>query len=593
MSLSREQTQEKLDLLAQGIAWYKPQDAYGIADRFEELAMMKASSVFLRTEEESLSYAALNRRADYFAALALERGLRPGDTGAILFENRPAFFYSWLGLMKIGVRATLLNTSMRGAALAHALGVTSSSFLFAGEECSPSFQDARALPAHLSLIRVPDVPATPEEEGAPVDSSLRKDVRGETPAMYSFTSGTTGLPKAAVISHARWLGVGKGWHLGLGINSSDVFYCCLPLFHGAAGMSLVSPVVSAGASIVLRRKFSASQFWEDVRRYKVTSTQYIGETCRYLVNQPASPKDRDHGLRRMTGAGLSPDVWKRFRKRFGEQIEIIEGMGAIESNCSLSNLGGKIGACGHIPFPEKSNARLVKYDVEKDCHVRDKNGFLVLCEPQETGELIGMLIDLPNTIGGRFEGYSDAQETEKKILRNVFAAGDAWFRTGDLLYRDEEDYYYFVDRLGDTFRWKSENVSTTEVAEALASYRDAALINVYGVRVPEQEGRAGMAAVLMLPGRKFDGEAFYKAAAALPGYAVPLFVRLSKQPDLTATFKLRKVDMQRQGYDPDNFEDPLYVLNRKGKSYLPWSEEALENLGVAPFEAPPEQKEPD
>jgi len=366
----------------------------------------------------------------------------------------------------------------------------------------------------------------------------------------------------------------------LGISSEDVFYCMLPLFHGAAGMSLVSNAVAAHASIVIKRKFSASQFWDDVRGFGVTTTQYIGEVCRYLVNRPAKANDRDHTLKRMTGAGMTRDVWIEFEKRFGD-IAIYEGWGATESNCNLVNVDQKVGSCGRIPFKDRSNARLVKYNVEKGSHLRDDKGHLVECEPHETGELIGMILNLPGVGAGRFEGYTDAEATEKKILRNVFEDGDSWFLSGDLFYHDEEDYYYFVDRIGDTFRWKSENVSTTEVAEALAAYDDAEMINVYGVSVPEHEGRAGMAAIQLKAGRSFDPKALYEIATKnLAHYAVPLFLRVCQQADITASFKLRKVDLKKQGFNPENFPDPLFVLSKALESYVPYKAEALDALGI-------------
>lgn len=596
MTISREQTQAKLDKMADGAGVYKPEAPYSIADRFEELAISDGDRVFLIDGERRVSYAELNRMANRYASLGLRLGLKTGDSGAVMLQNRPEFFFAWLGLSKIGVTAALINTFAKDKALAHALSVTNSKILLVGEECLENFTNQPELLQQQSTLVIRDQGSSTLPKGCQwieeqletasdnnPDQSHREGIIGSSPAFYCFTSGTTGLPKAAIISHARWLGVGASWKNMLGIDSSDVFYCMLPLFHGAAGMSLTSNAIAAGASIALKRKFSASQFWQDVRRYGVTSTQYIGEVCRYLVNQPEQPNDQDHTLKRMTGAGMTPEVWRKFLKRFGD-IQIIEGMGATESNCSLVNPDGKIGACARIPFRDRSNARLVKFDLDNNCHVRDANGFLVECEPGEVGELIGMILNIPGMAGGRFEGYTDPVATEKKILRNVFQEGDAWFATGDLLCRDEDDYYYFVDRIGDTFRWKSENVSTTEVTEALEDYDDAEVINIYGVKVPDHEGRAGMAAVQMRKGHSFDPKRFYDTATGkLPHYAVPLFVRVADQSDLTPTFKLRKVDLQRQGYSPDLVSEPLYALDHESRTYQPYSEAALKQLDVKSF----------
>ena len=313
--------------------------------------------------------------------------------------------------------------------------------------------------------------------------------------------------------------------------------------------------------------------------------QYIGEICRYLLNQPESPDDRDHTLRIMVGAGLSAEVWTRFVERFGIE-HVFEGWGATESNCNLLNVDNRPGSCGRVPFWDKTNLRLVRYDLEAGTHLRNADGFLIPCQPGEVGEGIGFIINHPEIAGGRFEGYTSAEATERKIHRNVFQQGDAWWSSGDLFRYDEDGYCYFVDRIGDTFRWKSENVSTTEVAEALAACPGLESINIYGVKVPEHEGRAGMAAVVMQPGHVFEPQRFYALTAErLPSYAAPLFVRVAPAADMTTTFKLRKGDLQRAGYDPANFSDPLFVRDEKNATYAPYSPEALARLGVKPFAA--------
>lgn len=597
MTISREQTQAQFDLMAEGVLKHTPEQTYTVADRFEEWAARHPERVFLIDGEQRITFGELNRQANRYASAARDLGLGTGDVGAIMIENRPEFFYAMVALAKIGCVAALLNTFTRGDALHHAVAITRAKLLFLGSECAESFTTATGLADTVSTVLVTDPcnpaptpegvqllePLLPAADTANPPASLREGIVGVSPMLYAFTSGTTGLPKAALISHMRWLGVGDGWQKLLGITGDDVFYCMLPLFHGAAGMSLTSNALAAGAPIVLRRKFSASRFWDDVRAHGVTVTQYIGEICRYLVNQPPRPNDRSHTLRVMTGAGLTSEVWRQFLDRFGD-IRIVEGLGATESNCAISNPDGKIGAVGRIPFRDKSNARLVRYDVENDDYIRDENGFLIECEPGEPGELIGMILEIPGLAVGRFEGYTDPEASEKKILHNVFQPGDRWFSTGDLLMRDEDDYYYFVDRIGDTFRWKSENVSTTEVVAALEEYDDAELINVYGVRVPHHEGRAGMAAIQLKPGRTFDAKRFYHIAAArLPHYAIPYFLRVSEQADLTPTFKVRKVDLQKQGYSPHQVKEPLYVLSPGGETYVPYSSEALAELNLPPF----------
>lgn len=595
--VSLEESQARLNRMAEGSRVYNPDHVLSIADRYEEWAAGAERPFLVDVQSgERVSYQQVNARANQYARLLLDAGVNAGDCVAIAFQNRPEFFYATLAIAKVGAICALVNTFARGEALAHALNATKSRFLLLGAECLENFTETPEL-----LIRQPTwiaadgapvaLPAGVQDlnlaaSGLPdrnVDKALRASVLGASPACYCFTSGTTGLPKAAIISHARWLGVGASWNRLLEITEADCFYCMLPLFHGAAGMSLTSNALAAGARIVVRRKFSARSFWAEVVEHGVTAVQYVGEICRYLVNQPPQQGERDHKLRWMIGAGMTVDVWQRFLDRFG-QIGVIEGMGATESNVSLVNPDGKIGACARVPFRELSNARLAKYDLDNDCYVRDENGFLVECQPGEVGELLGKILDLPGMMAGRFEGYTDPVATEKKILRNAFEEGDAWFCTGDLLSRDEDEYYYFVDRLGDTFRWKSENVSTTEAVNALAPFDDAELINIYGVKVPDTEGRAGMAAIQMREGRHFDPQRFYQVATEhLPHYAVPLFVRVADASDLTPTFKLRKVDLQRQGYNPDAFSDPLFVLSHSQQCYVPYSDAALADLGVQPF----------
>jgi fatty-acyl-CoA synthase len=597
-SVSREETQAHIDKLASGALKHTPEQSYTVADRFEAHAEHAGSQICLIDGELTVSYGELNASANRYAHCARQQGLVAGDVAAVMLENRPAFFYATVGLAKIGVIAALVNTFSRDASLAHALETTGAKLLLLGEECIDNVNTLPATATCPPTLLIPDTGHNTSAQNV-IDISnqlaacssenppreLRDGVVGSTPLFYVFTSGTTGMPKAAIISHARWMGVGDGWNGLLEVTSQDVFYCILPLFHGAAGMSLVSNAVAAGASIVLRRRFSATKFWHDVRQHNITITQYIGEVCRYLLSQPATDHDQQHSLRCMTGAGLTPDVWRRFIDRFGD-ISIYEGWGSTESNCNMTNTDGKIGSCGRIPFKDKSNARLVRFDVEADTHPRDENGHFIECDAFETGELIGMVFELPGIAAGRFEGYTNTEATAKKLLHNVFTEGDVWYSSGDLFHRDEEDYFYFEDRLGDTFRWKSENVSTTEVAEALALYRDAEMINVYGVTVPDQEGRAGMAAIEMQPDLDFDPAQLYDIATTkLPPYAVPLFIRVASRSDLTPTFKLKKHQLQREGYDPAAIADPLFVLDHNHQTYSPYNEERLQHLGVAPFKA--------
>ncbi len=595
----REVTQARLDRRAAASALVKPRDLYTIADRLEEQAQRFAARTMLVYGGEHYSYAEVDARANQVAHAALARGLKAGDVCALALENRPEFFFAWFGLVKLGVVVAPLNTHVSGKPLAHALETTGARAVLVGEECLANFAATEGLP-ELALWLVPDAEKPADAElRALADAgfatevasasrevpprSLRAGITAETPSLLIFTSGTTGLPKAARYSHMRWMSSGDVMVETLEATPEDVFYCCLPLYHGAAATSVTSTALKAGAAIVVRRRFSVREFWSDVRRNGITVLQYIGEICRYLLNLPEDSRDREHSLRAMLGAGLSPESWQRWVERFGA-VQVFEGWGSTEANTNLINVDNRIGSCGRVPYWEKTNFRLVRFDVESESHPRDANGFYLLCQPGEVGEAIGYIVDHPDIGGGRFEGYTSAEATEKKILRNVFQPGDAYWSSGDLLRYDEDGYFFFVDRIGDTFRWKSENVSTLEVADALADYPGLELINIYGVQVPGQEGRAGMAAVLMQDGREFDPAEFYALTEQrLPRYAAPVFVRVSPAADLTSTFKLRKVDLQRQGYAPDAFEDPLYVRDDGAGTYRPYSAEVLAGIGLRPF----------
>ncbi|MDB5732946.1 MAG: long-chain-acyl-CoA synthetase [Variovorax sp.] len=587
----REVTQAKLDHRARAGQRHRASQTYTMAERIEESALRFAERPCILYGEEHHDYAETNRRINQVAHAAHELGVRCGDVVALCMENRPAFVFGWLGLAKLGATVVFLNTNVSGKPLAHALQATGATLAVVGEECLGLFA-ATELPAGMRCWLWPDAerPAAAElrercalnlEQAASEAASSnppaewRANLVAGDPALYIFTSGTTGLPKAAVISHARWLITGDVMEATMGVQAQDRFYCFLPLYHGAASLSAGSTALASGASVLLRRKFSRSEFWSDVRRHQVTICQYVGEICRFLLTVPPQQDDRDHPLRKMVGAGLAPEVWEQWVRRFGD-FEIYEGWGSTESNTNTINVDNRVGSCGRVPFWEKTNLRLVRYDIDSDSHPRDENGFMQLCEVGEVGEGIGMIIDIPDVVGGRFEGYTSAEATEKKILRNVFRQGDAWWSSGDLLRIDADGYCWFVDRIGDTFRWNSENVSTTEVADALGDFQGLEAITVYGVKVPGAEGRAGMAALVLQPGAVFDPAAFWALALErLPRYAAPLFLRLAPTTDMTGNYKLRKVDLQREGYDASVVSDPLYVRDDKARTYLPLAEAAL------------------
>jgi fatty-acyl-CoA synthase len=576
---------------------HKPTSHFTAGDLIEQRAAAHPERPFLLFEDRRISYGTFNALANQVAHWASQHGLRCGDRVALMMQNRPEYLIAWAGLAKLGVVIPLINPNLRGAALRHVLQACETPWLLLGAEC---LDHLRTVPSAECPIRTVFVwaeneaehgsdahpsaqPLGPELARMPTDNpppALRHGLVAGDDLFYIYTSGTTGYPKPAHFSHMRFIAIGDGMAGVAGFRAGDVIYCPIPLYHGAGGAVVPASALHVGGAMALRRKFSARAFWDDCRRFGATGFQYVGEICQFLLSQPPRPNDRDHRVRVMMGTGLRLDLWEPFRRRFGV-ARIIESYGSTEGNTSLINLDNKPGSVGRIPFKKVHNGRLIRYDVETDTHPRDGHGFCVECAPGEVGEFIGRIHEATDTGVRRFEGYTSAADTERKILRGVFEPGDAWFRTGDLLRRDADDYFYFVDRIGDTFRWKSENVSTQEVAAILNGFPGVEIANVYGVEVPGEAGRAGMAALVLQDGAAFDGGAFYAFAEAnLAAYAAPLFVRLAKEADFTGTLKLRKVDLQREGYDPQRVRDPLFVRDEQARAYVPLTAERVAHLGA-------------
>lgn len=594
---SREETVRRLMRGADRVSPFRRDTAYTCADRLEERAADAGDAPFILFEERVISFAEANAYTNRVARLALSVGLKKGDVAALMMTNRPEYLLIWLGLAKAGIVAALINTSATGHVLAHAFRQVDAKALIVGSELAEPV-------AALAPAERPAIIFEQSETGADRSDNGWRDLAAEMAEQRDdnldpgaragivmadtlfliFTSGTTGLPKAAKVSHLRFICAGESMNGFLDFGEGDVHYCVLPLYHGAGGMVVPSMALAAARPFVLRRKFSRSAFWDDVRRFGITTVQYIGEIVRYLLTTPPSPDDRDHSLRKMCGAGLRADSWTNFRARFGID-EIFEGLGSTEMSFGITNVDNRPGSCGRLPYPEHVNVRIIRWDGENDAHVLDSDGRPVLAKVSEVGEVVVEIFEGEGLLG-LFEGYTSPEATEAKLLRNLFAPGDRWFRTGDLVRFDEEDYFWFVDRVGDTFRWKSENVSTQEVERVLSSFGGPTFINVYGVKIPGTEGRAGMAMLTYEGDIAFDPQAFFAhAAGGLASYAMPLFVRVSGSADMTTTYKLRKVDLRRQGYDPALCgEDQLFVADMDAGSYRPLTAETLAALGIASFQ---------
>jgi fatty-acyl-CoA synthase len=540
------------------------------------------------SDERSYSHVQLAARCQRYARWGLQRGLARGEVVGLLMENSPEYLAVWVGLTRLGVVVSLLNIHLRGAALAHAVGLVRPAHVIVGaslwSELAPFLRE-QAGGARLWCADdgwAPSIaaaaPAGADELLEPLLAALddRALTEAECPlpttadrALYIYTSGTTGLPKAALVSHARVMQWSHWFAAMVEITPADRTYNCLPMYHSVGGIVAVGAALVAGGSVVVRRRFSASRFWDDIVRWDCTVFQYIGELCRILVMEPPHPAERAHRLRIACGNGLAGDIWERFRERFALP-RILEFYAATEANFSLYNCEGRVGSLGRIPafLAPRFPIALVRFDVAAGVPLRDGAGRCIRCDVDEPGEAISQVSADAGPASRRFEGYTDAAATQSKILRDVFEPGDAWYRSGDLMRRDGAGFYYFVDRVGDTFRWKGENVSTTEVAGALCACPGVDEALVYGVAVSGNDGRAGMAALSV--GADFDlGRLWRHAQDALPRYARPLFLRLLSQVDRTGTFKPTKHDLARAGFDPAAVGgDPLYASDGEAQAYV-------------------------
>jgi len=542
-------------------------------------------------EGRTVTWSQFNALANRYAHVFKSQGLTRGDAVSVIMENRIEFLAIIVALNKIGVIAALINTNLRAKPLVHCITVTGSKACIFGEELGNALAEVKAelpLAEGTGYLFVPDAGVAAAPNWAGDLGRLAAEAASDNPAdtadvtlgdnsLYIFTSGTTGLPKAAVLSNRRFLASsGLAHRAGLRCTEQDRLYICLPLYHGTGLMIGAGAAFSSGAGMFIRRKFSASNFLREVREHRTNCLIYIGELCRYLVNTPALPDDHDNPLTTMMGNGLRPDVWPEFKRRFGVK-RISEFYGASEGNVAFANLLNKDCTIGMTA----ARIALVRYDVDADEIVTDENGRCIEVGPGEPGLLLGHINET-----AVFEGYTDRQASEKKIVRNAFEDGDAWFNSGDLIKTVDVGYtlgyphYQFVDRIGDTFRWKSENVSTNEVGELLNGHPDVKFCNVYGVEVPKADGRAGMAALTLEDGvAALDLEAFSRYVEdVLPVYARPVFLRIQREIDVTGTFKMVKGDLRKQGYDLDSVSDPLYVLKPGSRVYEPLDAEFAEKI---------------
>uniref|UniRef100_A0A8C6UFV2 long-chain-fatty-acid--CoA ligase n=1 Tax=Neogobius melanostomus TaxID=47308 RepID=A0A8C6UFV2_9GOBI len=572
---------ELLQILVRFLSRRRRKPHFFALDRFLEQAAARPDKLFIVFENERYTYAQTDNRSNQLArALQVQPGYRAGDTVALFMGNEPDFMFTWLALAKLGSPAALLNHNIRTKSLLHSFSCSGATVLIVAPELKGAVEDV--LPSltqqSVTVLLMTNHCPTPgilsftekvnAESDCPLPRSLRSHVNFKSPAVFIYTSGTTGLPKAAVVNQNRLL-TALAVLSSNGVSSKDVIYLNLPLYHTAGFIIGFIGSIETGSTIVLRRKFSASQFWDDCRKHSVTVVQYIGEVMRYLCSTPQRENDKEHKVRLAIGNGVRPEIWREFISRFGN-IQIREFYASTEGNVGFVNYVGKIGAIGRVNFIQSVKPILfpfvlVKYDTERDEPARGADGLCVQAPKGETGLLVSKITDI-----APFEGYAqNAEQTERKRLRDVLKKGDLYFNSGDLMRIDQENFIYFQDRVGDTFRWKGENVATTEVSDILTICDSIQEANVYGVQVPGHEGRTGMAAVTLKEDARFDARKLYSHVSEyLPSYARPRFIRVQSAVEVTGTFKQMKVKLVEQGFDPGQIQEPVFILEEREKSYV-------------------------
>jgi len=545
-----------------------------LADELEMRIDSFGSNIAFIEDERQWTYDDVETYANRVAQWALAQGLKPNDTVAIFVRNRLEYVALWLGFSKVAVVPALLNFQLSGSALAHCVNISGANHLILDHEMQEQWNaakdnlttDVKVLAAFAEVEGYESfdaaisefVPSRPSRD-------IRKGLKASGQAMKMFTSGTTGLPKAAKVTHVRAQNYLRGMGTGAKATSKDRMLMVLPMYHATGGLVGVGAAMTHGGAVIVQPKFSATKFWDEAVRHGATMFTYVGELCRFLLSTPPHPLEREHNIRWIMGNGLRPEVWEGFISRFNIP-HVIEFYGATEGNVSLINIDGPIGAVGRVPsyLSWKFNIDIVRYDVETGLNPRGSDGFCLRADHNEIGEMIGEIRnDDPRF---RFEGYETEEATNKKILKDVFKKGDRWFRTGDLMKRDENGYFFFMDRVGDTYRWKAENVATGEVAAVLSQFEGVTQANVYGVDVPGYDGRAGMASIVS------EVEPDLAALKALvnqelPHYARPVFLRLSNESDTTSTFKFKKTNLVKAGFNPANISEPIYYANPTTDAY--------------------------
>lgn len=566
-----------------------PNTAAGLGLAFEKAVQRNPEGIALRFEDQSFSYTELNGWANQIAHYYLSLGAKKGDVVALMVENRPEMVASVIGLAKLGVTIALLNTSQVGKVLAHSINLVKPIAVIVGDECHAAVAEIRD-ELNIAADRFhwfADQPTQQNPGQAPegfinlaevIDTfpkfnpSTTHSVQGKDGLFYIYTSGTTGLPKAVIFTNSRWtLAYGTYGHV-LNLGTEDVMYCTLPLYHATGMVVCWCGVIAGAGTFAIRRKFSTSSFWKDVQKFDASAIGYVGELCRYLMDAPSSELEKGHRVKKMIGNGMRPNIWDKFKNRFGIE-EVLELYASSEGNVGFSNVFNFDNTVGFSPTPYA----IVEFDKDKNEPVRDAKGHCKRVKKSTTGLLIGKI-----TRRSPFDGYTDPEKNKSVIMKDVFCKGDAYFNTGDLVRDIGFRHAQFVDRLGDTFRWKGENVSTTEVENMLTEYDKIVEAVVYGVEIPNTNGRAGMAAITLKPEAELNDTDLKEMLSCfkkcLPAYSVPVFLRIQQQVETTGTFKYQKNKLKEQAFDPSKTDERLLVCLPGADAYCDVTAEVFTNI---------------
>lgn len=561
----------------------------GLGWAFEKSVRNNPYGTALLYKDISLTYSQFNEWINQIAHFFLSKGLQKGDVVAVLVENRPELLASVVALAKIGVTAAMVNTSQTGKVLAHSINLVKPRAIIVGQETQTNLHEILGdLNADKNEIywfadqdTLKDVGSVPQgyknlgeiiKQYPRFNPPTTNSVFFNDGLFYIYTSGTTGLPKAVIFTHGRWMrAYGTYGHI-MNLNQHDVMYATLPLYHATGMVVCWSAALVGNAAFAFRRKFSAREFWQDVQRFDASAIGYVGELCRYLLETQPNPSDRNHRVTKMIGNGMRPTIWNKFKQRFGVE-EVLELYASSEGNVGFSNIFNFDNTVGFSPTPYA----IVKFDKEKNEAIRDKKGYLVKVKTGETGLLIGKI-----TKRAPFDGYTDPEKNKSVIFKDVFTKGDSYFNTGDLVRDIGFRHAQFVDRLGDTFRWKGENVSTTEVESLVAEHPKISEAVAFGVEIPNTDGRAGMCAITPHAGESITEQDYQEILAylkkCLPAYAVPVFLRIQQQMETTGTFKYQKTKLKDEAFNPAKTDEPLLVWLPGEAQYCQVTVEIFENI---------------